>query len=448
MTTAIARAADRTGHLARLGALLLLLLLAGCRTDPGQAQLCRALIPAFEPRAAEVEVVASEPAPDDPRGVVIHYRLSDAPAAENHWIACRFAGEGLARDRLELAGVATDRQGTLAATDLAMLRIWLTLPEARQGARGAWGPEAPGWLYFIQTLLNALALCCLYALLATGFSLVYGIIEQINLAFGALTMIGGFAVVLGVGLFAGTLAWPLALALPAALLMALAVGAIYGWGSDRLVARHLRAGHSQAVLIATIGLALFLQEFVRLVQGTRDYWLHPIFPQRVALTSQGGAEVFLSGAQVAVLALTVAAFAGLALLLRHTRLGRLLRAVADDRRMAALVGIDVNATIGAAFALGGAFAGLAGLVLSLYYGGLNFFTGTQIGFKALAAAIVGGIGSLAGAALGGLAIGLLETFWSAYLSLAYKDIAIFALLALFLILRPNGLLGRDRSPYN
>src|SRR5690606_41433115 len=118
---------------------------------------------------------------------------------------------------------------------------------------------------------------------------------------------------------------------------------------------------------------------------------------------------------------------------------------ADGRRAAALVGVDVDRTIGAAFALGGLFAGLGGLVVTLYYGGVGFHAGALIGFKALAAAVVGGIGSLPGALLGGVLIGLLETFWSAYLSVAYKDIAVFGLLTLTLVFRPDGLLGRPRD---
>src|SRR5690606_10306555 len=145
------------------------------------------------------------------------------------------------------------------------------------------------------------------------------------------------------------------------------------------------------------------------------------------------------------LAMTAAACLVLFTALRRSRLGLQLRAAADDRRAAALMGVDVDRTIGAAFALGGLFAGLGGLVVTLYYGGVGFHAGALIGFKALAAAVVGGVGSLPGALLGGVLIGLLETFWSAYLSLSYKDVAVFAVLTLVLIFRPHGLLGRARD---
>lgn len=436
----------------RLAACLsLLLLLAGCGPDPGQSQLCQRLAEAFAgPDAAllEVELLAREPPT-----LRVRYREAPARGGAERWHLCRFAGSGLDQGRLLLESVESDRDGRLSPVALALLRVWLDLPEGERGrAPGAW-PEGPGGalLYLLQTLVNALALCCLYGLLAIGYSLVYGIVERINLAFGAIAMVAAFTALLATLALAGEeggRAWRAGGAL-AGLLVVLGAaggsGALVSWTTERLLLKPLRGGSAQMMLIATIGLAILLPEAVRLLQGAGEHWLAPPLPQRLPLAGFGGVEVGLTLGQLAVVALTLAAAGLLFLGLARSRLGLQLRATADDRRAAALMGVDVDRMVGAAFALGGLFAGLGGAVLTLYYGGVGFNAGALIGFKALAAAIVGGIGSLAGALLGGLLIGLLETFWSAYFSLAYKDIAVFGLLALALIFRPHGLLGRPRD---
>ena len=235
----------------------------------------------------------------------------------------------------------------------------------------------------------------------------------------------------------------LPLALLAVLGVAMLVGAVHGWTTERLVFRPLRGTPSQAPLIATIGLAFGLQEYVRLVQTSRDRWLQPMFTDRIALAEGDGFTAGIGIGQILVLALTATLFVGLTLLLSRTGLGRAQRACSDDAAMAALVGVDVDRTIGWTFLIGGAMAAAAGFVIATHLGGVNFYMGHLIGFKALAAAIVGGIGSVGGALLGGLLIGLLEAFWSGYLTIAYKDIAVFAVLTLVLIFRPDGLLGRS-----
>ncbi|WP_235017143.1 branched-chain amino acid ABC transporter permease [Tistlia consotensis] len=431
--------------------MILLSALAGCGPDPEQSQLCERLMTAFvgpDHQLVDAEALDSGPA-GRPPAVRISYRAGGAL----RWHVCRFAGSGFEQGRLELASVETDRDGRLTPIQLDLLRVWLDLPEGEKGRAPAVWPSGPSGelLYFVQTVINALAICCLYGLLAVGYSLVYGIIERINLAFGQITMVAAFAALLAtlalVGEESGRM-WRAGGALTG-LLVVLAAGAgsgaLYAWASDRLALKRLRGGSSQMMLIATIGIAIVLPEAVRLLQGAGEHWLAPPLPQRVELVSFGGVWTGVTLGQIAVVGLTLAAslllFAGL----RHSRLGLQLRATADDRKAAALMGIDVDRIVGASFALGGLFAGLGGVVLTLYYGGVGFNAGALIGFKALTAAIVGGIGSLPGALLGGVLIGLLETFWSAYLSLAYKDIAIFSLLTLVLIFRPYGLLGRARD---
>ncbi len=298
-------------------------------------------------------------------------------------------------------------------------------------------------LYFAQQLINALALASVYALLALSFTLVYGIIGKINFAFGELFMVGAMLTALW-SLFLATLGmggWPITLTL--VLGLSVLTGAAHGWATERLVFRRLRITSGHAPLIAAIALSIVYQEGARLLQGAGNFWLRADFSLTFALTETSGFDVVASWKQIAIITATLVFLVGLGWLLTKTRFGLLYRACADDRFSAALMGVDVDRVIAQAFALGGALAGFAGFVLVEYYGVANFFMGFLVGFKALTAAIVGGIGSIRGAVLGGTLIALLETFWSGYLGGAYRDVAVFSVLALVLMFRPSGLLGRE-----
>ncbi len=420
--------------------------LAACGLDGEQARLCRSLIPAFEPMA-EVEILGQERHPSRPYAVIIDYRSEDG---KEHWILCRFAGGTLDAARLRLEEVATDREGTLSPIRLHMLRVWLGVFERPVAADGRptgqdRSPAVAG-AYLLQQLVNGSVISCIYGLLAIGYTLVYGIIGRINLAFGEMAMVGGFVTVIGATLIAALGGVVLPAALLTVLALAMLVGAVHGWATERLVFRPLRGTPSQAPLIATIGLAIGLQEYVRLVQTSRDRWLQPIFTERVDLATADRFTASIGLGQILVLGLTVALFGGLRLVLANTGLGRAQRACSDDAGMAALVGVDVDRTIGWTFLIGAGLAATAGFIIATYLGGVNFYAGHLIGFKALTAAIVGGIGSVTGALLGGFLIGMLETFWSGYLTIAYKDIAVFGVLALVLIFRPAGLLGGSGRP--
>ena len=418
--------------------------LSACGTDGEQARLCRSLIPAFE--GSQVEILDESPDPAGPNALIVTYRGVDAADGDpDRWILCRFAGGALDGDRLRLVGVATDRDGELSPIRLRMLRVWLGMfgrpPGERIEAPGEDRSPAFAGAYFLQQLVNGTVISCIYALLAIGYTMVYGIIGRINLAFGQMAMIGGFATVIGATLLAAIGGVALPLALLSVLMLAVLVGAVHGWATERLVFRPLRGTSTQAPLIATIGLAIGLQEYVRLVQSSRDHWLQPIFTRRAELFTGDGFTASIGQGQMSVLGLTAALFAGLTIMLRRTGLGRAQRACSDDAGMAALTGVDVDRTIGWTFLIGAGLAAVAGFIIATYLGGVNFFTGHLIGVKALAAAIVGGIGSVPGALLGGFLIGMLETFWSGYLTIAYKDIAVFGVLTLVLIFRPGGLLG-------
>jgi branched-chain amino acid transport system permease protein len=215
---------------------------------------------------------------------------------------------------------------------------------------------------------------------------------------------------------------------------------------ERVAYRPLRRGDRLVPLVAAIGLAIALREYVRLAQGASDKWLPPLIPVRRAVFSDASFTVLVADVQVAALVLAAAVGAALAYAVGRTRWGRAHRACAEDPFMAALLGVPTSRVVSTAFALGGGLAGLAGVVVAVYYGQADFSMGYLVGFKALTAALLGGFGSLAGAWLGGLLIGLFETMWSAYAGLAYRDAAVFTVLVLVLVFRPQGLLGAALPP--
>jgi branched-chain amino acid transport system permease protein len=377
--------------------------------------------------------------------VRVEYRIgSGAPAA--HWISCRFGGRGFERDRLRLIGVVTDREGALSDIRVFLLRrYWLDLYEEQAPTGLGPAEQAASWpralLYFLQLAANGITVGCFYGLLAIGYTLVYAIIGRINLAFGQIAMVGAYTTFIAVTALALAGVGALPLALFAVLLVIAAVGAVHGLVTERLVFRPLREVPSQAPLIATLGLAIFLEEALRLLQGAQDRWVQPIFSTAHGLGGASGFTLTVSTSQLVVVGLAVVLYAGLWLLMARTSFGRAARACADDVAMAGLCGVNVERTTALTFCLGAAYAAVAGMVVLLRYGGATFHDGFILGFKALTAAIVGGIGSVPGAMLGGLAIGALEALWAGYLASAYKDVAIFGLLAAVLIWRPQGLFG-------
>jgi branched-chain amino acid transport system permease protein len=295
--------------------------------------------------------------------------------------------------------------------------------------------------YFIQQLINGCTLGAIYGLIAIGYTMVYGIIGMINFAHGDVFMIGAFISLIGLIIGLSTGIW-LPLALLLVLVAAMAFTAAYGWSVERLAYRPLRGSFRLAPLISAIGMSVFLQNYVQLAQGARVKPLQPLISGGITVTEADGFAVNLSYLQIVIVVVTVVLMVGFSLLIARTELGRAQRACEQDRRMAALLGIDVDRTISLTFVMGAALAAVAGLMFLLYYGVIDFFIGFLAGVKAFTAAVLGGIGSLPGAMLGGLLIGLIETFWSAYFTIEYKDVAAFSILVLALIFRPTGLLGR------
>ncbi|HTH16391.1 MAG TPA: branched-chain amino acid ABC transporter permease LivH, partial [Magnetospirillum sp.] len=195
-------------------------------------------------------------------------------------------------------------------------------------------------------------------------------------------------------------------------------------------------------LISAIGMSIVLQNFTQITQGARVKPLPPVIKGGITLMEGADFTVSLSYLQIAIVLLTLALMGIFTWIITRTPLGRAQRATEQDMKMAALLGVDVDRVVSATFVIGATLAAVAGLMVTLYYGVIDFYIGFLAGIKAFTAAVLGGIGSLPGAMLGGLLIGLIEAFWSGYFSIEYKDVAAFSILVLVLLFRPTGLLGR------
>ena len=297
--------------------------------------------------------------------------------------------------------------------------------------------------YFLQQLINGLTLGAIYGLIAIGYTMVYGIIGMINFAHGDIFMIGAFISLMGF-LLLGLLGvgW-LPLTLLIVLIASMMLTAAYGWTVERLAYRPLRGSFRLAPLISAIGMSLFLQNYVQLLQGARAKPLPPVIEGGFELMRRpDGFTATISYLQILIIVLTVVLMVAFTFLIQRTSLGRQQRSCEQDKTMAALIGVNVDRTISITFVMGAALAAVAGLVYLMRYGVIDFFEGFLVGIKAFTAAVLGGIGSLPGAMLGGLLIGLIEALWSGYFSVQYKDVAVFGVLVVVLIFRPSGLLGK------
>lgn len=377
----------------------------------------------------------------------IRIELRPEPGRGPHFVACAF---GAGKDRLALAAVATER-GPLSLPGLfALARFWLASADAGvldplpvAGTQAALSlPAHTG--YMLQQFVNALPSCAVYALLSVAYALVYGLIGRINLAFGAFAAIGGTAALMGVlalGRFGA------AAALAAAALGALVPSAAYGIAVARLVFRPLRRATGQQTLVATIGLALVLGEYLRLVQGPEAKWIGPILNTPLAVARDDGFTVTLTPVAALVTGVALGAGIGLTLAMRYSVFGRNWRAYRDDALAAALFGIGRDRLLSQTVAIASAFAGLAGGITVVLYGDISFGYAQTLALKALTAAVLGGIGSVSGALFGGLFIGIVESGWSSSFPIVNRDLVTFCILIATLIWRPGGFFGdRDLVP--
>ncbi len=296
---------------------------------------------------------------------------------------------------------------------------------------------------FLQTLINGLTLGSIYGLIAIGYTMVFGIIGMVNFAHGDVFMLSAFIALtlfLVLTQLLGVTSVPFAFII--VLVAAMALTGLWNWAIERVAYRPLRGSFRLAPLISAIGMSIFLSNMVQVIQGPRNKTIPPMFEDVIKITSGGAYDVTLSYKQILIMVSTAVLLAGFWYLVQKTPLGRAQRACEQDRRMAALLGIDVDRTISLTFVIGAALAAVAGVLYLSYYGVVSFADGFVPGVKAFTAAVLGGIGSLPGAVLGGLLIGLIEVFWSSFVSTDYKDVAAFSILAITLIFMPTGLLGR------
>ncbi len=295
---------------------------------------------------------------------------------------------------------------------------------------------------FLQQLINGLTLGSIYGLIAIGYTMVFGIIGMVNFAHGDVFMLSAYVALLIFLLLTqvlGIASLPLAFFI--VLIVAMVITALWNWAIERIAYRPLRGSFRLAPLISAIGMSIFLSNFVQVAQGPNNKSVPPMFNKLVQLTD-GAYRVTISYKQIIIMVVTATLLLAFWWMVQKTSLGRAQRACEQDRKMAALLGINVDRTISLTFVIGAALAAVAGTLYMMYYGVVNFADGFVPGVKAFTAAVLGGIGSLPGAVIGGLLIGLIETFWSAYFSSDYKDVAAFSILAVTLVFMPSGLLGR------
>ncbi len=293
--------------------------------------------------------------------------------------------------------------------------------------------------YFLELFLGGLTRGSIYALIALGYTMVYGIIELINFAHGEIYMIGAFTALI-VASTLTLLGFNELSILVLASLAAVVWSASYGYTIEKLAYKPLRKAQRLSALISAIGMSIFLQNYVLLAQ-TSDFLPFPsLIPEFGFMDPYAH---IISSAEVVIVITTALVMVALSFLIKFTRLGKAMRATAQDKEMAMLTGVNVNRVISFTFIIGSGTAAIGGVLIASHIGMINFYIGFIAGIKAFTAAVLGGIGSVPGAVLGGLVLGWTESFATGYVSSDYEDVFAFTLLVFILIFRPAGILGRD-----
>jgi len=418
----------------------------------GAVKRCEELVPEFDEHPADLQHEIQPGSFNQPVAVRLSWQRSDAPAGTKleGWIICFFLPRSETGGAWQIDGMDTQKYGKLRRYDVQQLYKlrWLNehyLPNLQQNTLPAPPSNTILFLYFFQQTLNALTLGCLYALLAVGFTIVYNVTRIVNLAFGDLYMIGAFVTYICyvvVAVSGGSFAWPVAV-----IVLAIAIGvcATASWATDRMAFRQMRRAPTTVPMVASIGLAMIFRDVVRLSQGPKAHWMPPTPGTTWRLVEGLGYDVYLRKGHLMIGLATALVAAGFWWAGRYTKVGRGYRATAQDPRMAALVGVNVDRTIGVAFLIAGGMTGIAGVFAALQYQIVDFYMGYVIGFKALAAALLGGIGSLEGAFLGGMLIAAIEIYAGMAFGYEWRELAVFSAMALVLIFRPGGIFGTLRN---
>jgi branched-chain amino acid transport system permease protein len=293
--------------------------------------------------------------------------------------------------------------------------------------------------YFIELFLGGLTRGSIYALIALGYTMVYGIIQLINFAHGEIYMIGAFTALIVAGIL-GMLGWnPIAILIIASI-TAVVYSASYGWTIEKLAYKPLRRAPRLSALISAIGMSMFLQYYVLLAQTSNFLPFPSLIPDFKFMEP---IEHLVRSSEIVIYLTTAIVMVFLTLLIKFTRIGKAMRATAQDRTMAMLVGVDVDKVISFTFIIGSATAALGGVLIASHTGQINYYIGFIAGIKAFVAAVLGGIGSMPGAVLGSLVLGMSESFFTGYISSDYEDVFAFLFLVFTLIFRPSGILGKS-----
>ena len=292
--------------------------------------------------------------------------------------------------------------------------------------------------YLFELLCGGVVKGSIYALIALGYTMVYGIIQLINFAHGEVYMIGAFVAFIVAGILTLTGYSGLTVLVLAAV-VAVIYSAAYGYTLEKIAYRPLRNAPRLTPLISAIGASIFLMNYVQLVQ-TPDFLPFPELVQDFEFMEP--ISRYLSSVDLVILAVTTVTMVALTVLIKYTKIGKAMRATQQDMVMARLVGINVDRVISATFIIGSVLAAIAGVLIASRTGQINSAIGFMAGLKAFTAAVLGGIGNIPGAVLGGLVLGIAETLGAGYISSAYEDVFAFGLLVLILTLRPAGLLGK------
>jgi len=295
----------------------------------------------------------------------------------------------------------------------------------------------------LQQIINGLTVGGVYALIALGYTLVYGILELINFAHGEIYMIGAYLGFIFLGIFtaSGLTQYSLILSLFLTFVMSIIVCSAYGFTIEKLAYKPLRNAPRLNPLISAIGVSIFLQNYVMLTQGATD----KVFPHVIPVTKIEFSNVTMTTLQLFIIIVSLLLMTMLHLFIMKTKTGKAMRAVAQDKVMASLLGIDIDRIISVTFIIGSGLAAVAGLMVAMYYGLVNYSIGYIAGIKAFTAAVLGGIWSIPGAMVGGFLLGLIESLGASYLSSEYKDAYAFIVLILILLVKPTGLFGRSEG---